>query len=138
MSFFRIRGKKSIHKKISDMLSDACKMLGEGSLIILSSVDGFLIGVGSNRVPKEFNDELLAGLFTLVWKTSKKVSTNLSMGRLDYVQFMTREKNIFIYKNPNKQSLLITAVTDPDVASLVIKEVCERILRRIEKIFNHM
>jgi len=138
MSFFRIRGKKSIHKKISDMLSDACKMLGEGSLIILSSVDGFLIGVGSNRVSKEFNDELLAGLFTLVWKTSKKVSTNLSMGRLDYVQFMTREKNIFIYKNPNKQSLLITAVTDPDVASLVIKEVCERILRRIEKIFNHM
>ena len=138
MSFFRIRGKKSIHKKISDMLSDACKMLGEGSLIILSSVDGFLIGVGSNRVPKEFNDELLAGLFTLVWKTGKKVSTNLSMGRLDYVQFMTREKNIFIYKNPNKQSLLITAVTDPDVASLVIKEVCERILRRIEKIFNHM
>jgi len=138
MSFFRIRGKKSIHKKISDMLSDACKMLGEGSLIILSSVDGFLIGVGSNRVPKEFNDELLAGLFTLVWKTGKKVSTNLNIGRLDYVQFMTREKNIFIYKNPNKQSLLITAVTDPDVASLVIKEVCERILRRIEKIFNHM
>jgi len=138
MSFFRLRKKKSIHKKISAILSDACKMLGERSLIILSSVDGFLIGVGSNRVPKEFNDELLAGLFTLVWKTGKKVSTNLSMGRLDYVQFMTREKNIFIYKNPNKQSLLITAVTDLDVASLVIREVCERILRKIEKTFNHM
>ena len=138
MSFFRLRKKKSIHKKISAILSDACKMLGEGSLIILSSVDGFLIGVGSNRVPKEFNDELLAGLFTLVWKTGKKVSTNLNIGRLDYVQFMTREKNIFIYKNPNKQSLLITAVTDLDVASLVIREVCERILRKIEKTFNHM
>ncbi len=136
MSF--IRRKKGIMENLSDALSKSCRMLGAGSMIILSSNDGFLIESSKHKVDEEIDGELLAGLLTLVWKTGKKVADSLGLGDLNLVRLATERKNIELYSYELLSHLIASFITDTNVPSPVIKEVKDRLNLKIKKIFGEV
>ncbi len=138
MSIFSFGRKKSLNEKILKMLNESCRATSKECIIILSSLDGFMLGATTSNDSENINIELLAGLFTLVWKSGIKVLKNLGLGNPIYFLMGTENRNALIYNSPEIPSILLVIITEPNVSIIALKEVCERLAKKLSKLFNKL
>ena len=135
MPFWR-RRVKSVQEKIGDILRDACNMLGPDSIIILSTHDGLLVGAASKGSHPSINDELVAGLVTLTWRTSDKMAREIGIGETSYVKLGGSKRMIYLYTDQDTKTLILALITTSDVTQLVMESVSNSVLKKINKLLG--
>jgi len=127
---------KSAQEKLLDVLGSACKIFGPASMVIVSTYDGLLVGFASNKQAPEVNEDLVAGLLTLLWRTGNRLSRDLGIGSLDHIRIRTKENNIYVYPDNQSNSFLLTVVTATNVAPLIIEGVSNSIIKKISNLLR--